>query len=132
MTSRLSADDIKAVVEMLDGWVGKLSWDSLVLAIARRIGTRYSRQALDRHWQIKHAFQMAKERLDAANGQTNKRSVELNVMDQKIARLQAENERLRAESSMLIEQFHRWAYNAHSQGLTADQLNKPLPPIKRK
>jgi len=48
-----------------------------------------------------------------------------------IARLESENNRLTAENQQLLGQFARWAYNAHSRGLSKDFLDRPLPGVNR-
>jgi hypothetical protein len=50
---------------------------------------------------------------------------------QRMARLEAENERLRTENDQLLEQFARWAYNAHTRGLDEKFLNRVLPSVNR-
>lgn len=131
MSAHLSIADVGMVVGMLDGWVGKLSWASLVNAIQLRLGTRYSRQALDRHWQIKNAFQAAKARLVAGDSKPVRGSVESIALQQRVSRLEAEVARLKRENAALVERFHVWAYNAHSRGMTEAQLDRPLPGIDR-
>ena len=37
---------IRGIVEILDGWSEDLTWDGLVEAVDRRLGQRYTRQAL--------------------------------------------------------------------------------------
>lgn len=49
----------------------------------------------------------------------------------RIARLESENRRLESENNQLLEQFARWAYNAHPRGLDYDFLNRPLPLVNR-
>lgn len=51
---------------------------------------------------------------------------EVQVTLQRIARLEAENARLEAENTLLLEQFARWAYNTPSRGLGLDFLSQPL------
>lgn len=36
------------IVEVLDGWSGRLTWEALVEAVERREGLRYTRQTLHR------------------------------------------------------------------------------------
>ena len=43
---------IERIVCVLDGWSGKLSWDLLIEAIEKRLGVRYTRQALDKHARV--------------------------------------------------------------------------------
>ncbi|TOK18433.1 hypothetical protein CGI22_24340, partial [Vibrio parahaemolyticus] len=41
-------------------------------------------------------------------------------------------ERLEAENSQLLEQFHTWLYNATQHGITIEQLNEPLETKQQK
>lgn len=43
----------------------------------------------------------------------------------------AENARLESENQRLLEQFARWAYNAHTQGIPEEILNRALPKVHR-
>lgn len=45
---------------------------------------------------------------------------------ERIDRLKAEN-----ENNALLEQFARWAYNAHTRGLDEAFLNRALMPVDR-
>ena len=129
----LSDDDIAAIVEMLDGWTGALSWDRLIEAIAERFARRYTRQALFKHTRIREAFRGRKEglRQQRADG-SRVTSAELQAALDRIARLEAANERLAKENEQLLEQFARWAYNAHVHGMDEEALNRPLMPVDRK
>jgi len=125
---------IEIIVGILDGWSGKLTWDSLIGEIEKRTRARYTRQALDRHARIKMAYQITKERISETpkSERGHKLSaVEIQVMLERYQRLQAENERLKIENERLLEQFVTWAYNAHLKGLTKDYLNSSLPRVDR-
>lgn len=131
----LGDKEIAAIVGVLDGWSGKLSWELLIEAIAARGLGCYTRQALHRHVRIHHAFNVRKESLakaPAAESQANKDvAPELQAAQQRIERLEAENARLAAENHRLLEQFVCWAYNAHTRGLDKDFLSRPLPRVDR-
>jgi len=58
-------------------------------------------------------------------------SPEVAALIQKVRRVEAENERLNFENEVLLAQFARWAYNAHSKGVTKEILDKPLTPITK-
>ena len=58
-------------------------------------------------------------------------SVEVQVLQQRYARLEAENARLKAENEHLLEQFVVWAYNAHTRNLDKNFLSQPLPDVNR-
>ncbi|MFL9952167.1 hypothetical protein PQR46_43975 [Paraburkholderia sediminicola] len=120
------------VVEVLDGWSGRLTWDALIEELAKREGLRYTRQALHRHESIRLAFTVRKKVL---SGQPSELRVsvdpDLQVALERIDRLEAEVQRLKAEKNNLREQFARWAYNAHTRNLTEEFLNTPLPGVDR-
>lgn len=129
----LTDQDIKEIVELIDGWDGKLSWKLLIDAIEKRRHMRYTRQALHKHARIYSAFTLKKSSLAESPGNNEKKfeSVEVKVLTERCERLASENSRLKAEQDRLLEQFLRWAYNAHTRGLDKEFLNRPLPPINR-
>lgn len=123
---------IKEIVEILDGWSEKLTWDLLIDAINFRTHNKYTRQTLHKHERIRNAFELRKVGL-ADGGATirNVRSPELQKALERIARLEVETKRIESENIQLLEQFVRWAYNAHTRGLDSNFLNRPLPPVSR-
>jgi hypothetical protein len=124
--------EIKQIVEILDGWSGKLTWELLIDAIELRMHNRYTRQALHKHERIHHAFDLQKKNLSGKAGEIKHvASPELQAALERIARLEGENRRLESENQRLLEQFVRWAYNAHTRGLDHDFLNRSLPPVNR-
>jgi hypothetical protein len=129
----LDDEVIGAIVQVLDGWSGKLSWETLIDAIEMRAGLRYTRQALHRHERIRLAFTVRKKALSGSADEQHREAVspELQVALERIARLEAENQRLAAENNNLLDQFVRWAYNAHTRNLGKEFLNKPLPGVDR-
>ena len=128
----LTDADIQQIVEILDGWTGKLTWNLLIDAIALRLHSRYTRQALHKHERIRHAFELVKNS-PAVKGKAKERaaSPEMQVALERIAWLEAENTRLKAENERLLEQFVIWAYNAYTRGIDEKTLNRPLPPVNR-
>ncbi|AUT67236.1 MULTISPECIES: hypothetical protein [Paraburkholderia] len=123
---------VAKIVEVLDGWSGRLTWEALIEAVERREGLRYTRQALHRHERIRLAFAVRKKALSGEDAQPREAtSPELQVALDRVARLEAENRRLVAENNALLEQFARWAYNAHTRNLTNEFLNNPLPAVDR-
>lgn len=131
-SKNLNDSSILKIVEILDGWSTKLTWDLLVEAINFRTSNTYTRQALHKHERIKNAFKLRK--LDLSNGDETIRTAltpELQKALERIARLEVETKRLNSENTLLLEQSVRWAYNAHMRGLDFDFLNKSLPPVNR-
>lgn len=125
--------DIAQIVEMLDGWSGKLSWNLLIDAIEKRRHMRYTRQALHKHERVAQAYSMRKKVLSARvdRDEITYSSPELQILNQKLARTTAENIRLKSENEHLLEQFVRWAYNAYTRNLDKEFLNRPLPGVNR-
>jgi len=132
-SKNLGDKDIKLIVEILDGWSGKLTWGLLIDAIELRIRNRYTRQTLYKHERIRHAYGLLKENLSETDGGERRivSSPELQAALDKVARLEAENRRLESENERLLEQFVRWAYNAHVKGMNEESLNRPLPLVNR-
>ena len=123
---------INQIVSILDGWTGKLSWELLIDAIFTKMKMRYTRQALNNHVRVKQAFTDRKTTLSGGDGRAKKyASPELQLAHQRIARIEAENDRLRMENNNLLEQFVRWAYNASTRGLDEGFLTQPLGRVHR-
>ncbi len=123
---------IEKIVEILDGWSGKLTWDILISEIALRLKDLYTRQTLAKHTRIKSAYDLTKERTIDIENLKSAGSAEISVLKQHIKRLEAKNTRLHRENQDLLIQFAKWAYNSHAKGLTKDELDKPLPKIDRR
>ncbi|WP_445496137.1 hypothetical protein [Photorhabdus sp. SF281] len=130
MAKHLTQLDIEKILGALDGWQGKLTWDTLCDAIVKHIGKRPTRQSLNSNKQIKLAFQNKKSRLKG-DPEDIKIPPSLAIAGQRIKRLEEENSRLRAENSRLLEKYIIWQYNAYRHGLTEENLNMPLPAIDR-
>lgn len=128
----LNDQAIEQIIEILDGWSSpKLTWDLLIEQIMRRLRAEYSRQALHKHTRIKEAFAARKKELA---GRDPKEREALTPEQQRIARLEAENERLKRENNNLLEQFNRWVYNGYLKQMDTrmrDFMNQPLPQVHR-
>lgn len=131
-SKNLNDQSIEAIVKILDGWSGKLTWDLLIEEIRKRLHQTYTRQALFAHDRIKSAFNLQKGRLPYVKEGSKKLYRPEDVAEsERNARLMAENARLENENQRLLEQFNRWAYNAHTQGFSEEVLNKALPKVYR-
>jgi hypothetical protein len=129
----LAENDIAEIVSILDGWTGALTWELLIESIRQRRGQEYTRQGLHRHVRLRDAFRLRKAILSETEAFSPNRpdSIELQVELERNARLEGEVQRLKMENNHLLEQFARWAYNAHMRGLDEAFLNRPLPKIDR-
>lgn len=131
-SKNLNDDTIEKIVEILDGWSGSLTWDKLITEIELRLKDKYVRQALAKHPRIKSAFNLTKKRISDEPDTKSKGSVEIQVLQQIIAKLEAKNARLNRENQDLLAQYARWAYNSYAKGVTKDDLDKLLPNINRR
>ncbi|GIT99121.1 hypothetical protein [Sulfurovum sp. TSL1] len=131
-SKNLNDDSIEKIVEILDGWSKKLTWDDLINEIDFRLKERYTRQTLAKHARIKSAFNLTKKRISARGNHKSTSSVEVEVLIQQIERVEAENARLKKENQDLLAQFSRWSYNSYLKGVTEDELDKPLPMVDRR
>ena len=124
---RLQDDDIDGIVAELERWSKlKITWNMVVSAVEGLLRPRrFSRQALQAHPEIYRAYKKAKQRL--RNGLPPEKRKPL---AERIAALQAENRRLRAENDVLIEMFVKWLLNAKRHRVRLEQLDAALLPAR--
>jgi hypothetical protein len=129
----LSPEDVELIVGLLDGWGGALTWKGLIESVERRLYFRYTRQALHAHQRIQDAFKLCKERLARGSRKKGEKHVsqEMRLLMERLARRDAEVERLKAENLRLMEQFVIWLYNAQIRGVGQAELDRPLPRVDR-
>lgn len=130
MAKHLTAKDIEILVNLIDAWEEKLTWDALCNEGAKLIGSRPTRQTLSAHERIKEAFQGRKAQLKSGATPT-KRPASLSIAEKRIRALEGANRRLRNENHQLLEQFQRWQYNAYKRGVSEQALDAPLPRADR-
>lgn len=130
-SENLTDELIEKIVKILDGWSSKLTWNKLIDEVEFRTKNRYTRQTLAKHQRIKDAYNLTKDRVSDGVKELPNMSSEVALLIQKVKRLEAENNRLNFENEVLLAQFARWTYNAHSKGVTKEMLNKPLTPVNR-
>lgn len=122
-----------AIIGILDGWSGKLSWDLLTEAVFAQVGHRYVRQALDANGRISFAYKLHRNRLRAKPEEPPSPDMppEVRILNESIERLKSENARLSAENHAYVQTFTTWAYNASNRGITEEYLNTPLPKVDK-
>lgn len=116
------------VVDVLDGWIGKLTWDLLIAEVLRRTGCEYSRFTFAEYPRIADAFAVKKKKLSGTltrEPRTPRDGQILAALDA-AERFKAKAERLERENELLLEQFQTWAVNAERYGVTIAKLNAPL------
>lgn len=111
----------------------EFNWNNICIVSKSILGYVPTRQALSGKLVLKNAYQIKKkQRRDAiakVEGILRPKSM-LDAMD-KIARLQQENDALRAELGNMAEVAQRFIYNASIAGLSQQRLMEPLPKARR-
>lgn len=131
-SKNLNDETIEKIVEILDGWAGLLTWNSLITEIELRLKDKYVRQTLAKHARIKSAYHSTKKRISDEPDAKNYDSVEIQALQQIITKLEAKNARLNRENQDLLAQFARWSYNSYAKGVSKADLDKSLPKIDRR
>lgn len=131
----LTQERIQVVIDTLDEWTGKLTWELLIAAVAKRAGITYSRFTFAEYPQIANAFDLKKKGVRAALKGTpsTPRDERVRAAVEQVKRYQDKVKRLEMENELLLEQFVTWATNAERKGVTVAMLNAPLskPPRDR-
>jgi hypothetical protein len=129
----LTQEVLQQVLDTLDGWKGKLTWDLLLDAVETLTRHRYSRFTFADYPEIANAFSLKKDSLRGTLPRTRgePKDERLRAALEQVDRLRAKAERLQAENNLLSEQFVTWAINAERKGVTMDMLNAPLPKPNR-
>jgi hypothetical protein len=125
----LTDERIEVVLETLDTWKGKLTWELLLEAVEKSTSHRYSRFTFAEYPEIANAFSLKKDSLRGTlpRSRGEPRDERVRAALAQAERYKAKAERLEAENQLLSEQFVTWALNAERKGVTMDMLNAPLP-----
>ena len=129
----LTDERIQVLLDTLDAWKGKLTWELLIGEVAQKTGITYSRFTFVEYPQIANAFSLKK---DALRGKWERkpavpRDERVRAALETAERNRAKAERLEQENQLLLEQFVTWAVNAERKGVTMAMLNAPLPKPER-
>ena len=129
----LTDERIQVVLDALDGWKGKLTWDLLIEAMKEATDITYSRFTLSSYPEIANAFALRKDALKGTwkVGAATPRDERVRAALEQVERMKAKIERLTQENQLLKEQFVTWAHNAERKGVTIMMLNAPLPKPER-
>lgn len=129
----LTDERIAIILETLDTWKDKLTWDLLLAAVEESTGHRYSRFTFAEYPEIANAFSLKKDTLRGTlpRSRGEPRDERVRAALAQAERYKAKAQRLEAENQLLNEQFVTWALNAERKGVTMDMLNAPLPKPSR-
>ena len=123
----LSSEDVRKIVELINAWTERLTWDRLIDKLFRSLYQKYTRQALAKHDVISRAF-AAKQKALRVPGPAGKVFADpvKKVEAEKLERLKNEIKSLEQIIASYEEKFVIWATNAKLHGMTDKELNKPL------
>lgn len=125
----LTATRKKEILEILDVWQGKLTWNLLLRAFENSSGILYSRFTLLEHSEIANAFDLRKKscKFGLPAKRSEPKDANLRALTNLTQRLRAKIERLSDQNALFHEQFVTWALNAQRLGVTMEMLSAPLP-----
>ncbi len=128
MAKHLTDKDIQNIVSLLDGWDSdsKLTWDNLCDLAFKRYKISSTRQTIQKPERIKIAFKNRKKALKSGQ-EKPKVPPSLRIAAKRIEKLENENDRLKKEQDALLAQFVVWQYNAYANGMTVEEINRPMP-----
>lgn len=131
MSRAITDKDVREMVEMIRAWPKNepFKWESICKGARSILGYEPTRQALHKKPALVNAYEVKKKHLrsekDKLINVTRPRTT-LEAME-KIAKLQEENDLLKAEIARMAEIANRFIYNGSIHGLTRDRLMAPLP-----
>ena len=131
MSRAITDKDVRQMVEMVRAWPRnqQFKWESICKGARSILGYEPTRQALHKKPALVNAYEVKKKHLrseaDKLLKVTRPRST-LAAME-KIAKLQDENDQLKAEIAQMAEIANRFIYNCSIHGLTRVKLMAPLP-----
>ncbi len=135
MSKHLTDDDTKLAVKILTDWTDKITWEAFLTVFSTARGGSITKAAIqERHPRIVDAFDDAKRRArknrkvrKITDKVTRHGDLALAYQIEQNTKLKARNELLERENRDLLEQFLRWIYNASTEGVTLEILNRALP-----
>lgn len=129
MAKHITGYHEKSILDLINRWPEgkKLTWDNLCGKLVDVIGKRPTRQSLSSHKIIAEFFNNKKGKIKLGDVSIVK-PANLKIASQRIRRLEAENETLKALNDKYLEQMKVWLYNAHIKQISKEELNNPLPP----
>lgn len=129
----LSEEAIVEILSIIDSWCnGRLTWAALTDAIEHKTKVKYTRQALAAHLRIQSAYSEKIKFREQRPAVTRAGSVvELDEALKIIDSQRAEIARLKKGELVFLEQFARWASNAHMLGIDHRRLDVSPDPVDR-
>jgi len=132
--SRFTESIAQSIVALINQWPAnkRLTWEGIVSMTKHDTGLEWSRQTLQKQEPIRLAYDAhtAHYREYIRSGNLPKRiSPENLVIQQKLDRVNSENDELRETLRRSDERLIRYLANAIRYGITQEQLESPVPKI---
>jgi hypothetical protein len=135
MPKAITDKDVQSMVEMIRNWPknAPFKWETICIGARTIIGYEPTRQALHKKPAVVNAYEVKKKHLRSEADKLSKVTRPRTTLEamERIAKLQEENEQLKAEVKRMAEIAQRFIYNASVHGLTRDKLTAPLPTKKK-
>lgn len=129
----LTEERVAAILFIINSWSGgRLTWNALINAIKQSTQIVYTRQALANHESIQLAYN--EKNKDPGQRLNVKKPTGIVELDQALLIVEtqrAEIARLKKGETLFLEQFARWAANAHMMGIDYRRLDDPLDAVDR-
>ena len=131
MPKAITPSDVKLIAEMIREWPKgqPFKWETICLGAKSILGYEPTRQALHKKPVLMSAYESKRRQLRTAVATLKKVARPQSMLDaiERIAKLQEENDLLKAEMQKLAEIANRFIHNASAAGLSRERLMAPLP-----
>lgn len=135
MPKAITQAEVKLIAEMIREWpkAQPFKWQTICAGSKSVLGYEPTRQALHKKPMVVNAYEVKKKQLKLAREKLSKVTRPQSMLDamEKLAKLQENNDLLKAELSRMSEIANRFIHNASIAGLSPDKLMAPLPSRKR-
>ena len=115
MARHLSSRNCEAIVDIIDGWPAetKLTWQRLIDQIGNRLGIHPTRQTLNRHADIKHAYQCRKNNTPQVQLSPSER-----ILREQVEQLTAEKCPFLCTGEPVFAKCLRYGSTTHTSGVS--------------
>jgi len=128
----LTKKDEARIIKIIEEWSEpKLTWPLLVETCKTKLGISRARQSLMKISGIKIAFKNRKAALKAPTEKTGWIK-DINEANERIVKLNEDNQKLKVVNQRLLELFKIWQANADMHGISERMLNQPLVQFRKK
>ncbi len=135
MPRAITDKDVRQMIDMIRAWPKSepFKWEAICKGAQSILGYEPTRQALHKKPAVVNAYEVKKKFLRSEADKLSKVARPRTTLDamERIAKLQKENDQLKAEVQTMAEIANRFIYNASIWGLSRDKLMAPLPEKKK-